>query len=183
MAKTCIECGKRKWFFAMNYAGLNVRDGAPHAFPSRISDITLPGLKDEDFLCAQCANKRRVVCDVHGTIEEDFCSGRPPTCWACSEEKEGRIHVHFPYGIQGHRDPFSLKFVERRASMLLDDGFTVCCEVELEETGDWASFMQTFIDGSKRTFSISRCPECHASMAFYGFDSSSCCQACNYIER
>lgn len=90
MVSHCMECGKKKGFMSVNYAGFNIKDNKYiHAFPERIKDLILPGNKNQDFLCADCASKRQVECSVHGIVSNGkFALGIPPTCKQCTEEKQ-----------------------------------------------------------------------------------------------
>lgn len=83
----CIECGKGKGLFGHNYAGLDVKNFPLHPYPDRIQQIIMPGNNENAFLCADCANKRKVVCNTHGVINDEFSWGIVPTCSKCKEEK------------------------------------------------------------------------------------------------
>lgn len=76
MARKCMECGRTKGLFVRNYAGFNAKASGSHSFPSRI-ETSLAGNPDADFLCNNCANKRQVVCSVHGPIAGKIAYGRP----------------------------------------------------------------------------------------------------------
>jgi len=89
VAKNCMECGKKKSWTAHNYAGMNLRNATlEHAYPDRIKEIILPGNSVKDFLCADCANKRKVTCSVHGVVGEKLWAGGIPTCSQCKLEKD-----------------------------------------------------------------------------------------------
>ncbi|MCX5886397.1 MAG: hypothetical protein NT096_10895 [Proteobacteria bacterium] len=90
MAKKCIECGKRKGLFAVNYAGFDVRIKGAHPYPERVTHLVLPGDKKSDFLCVNCANKRQVVCTSHGNIPGRINKGVAPKCEKCSKEKQSK---------------------------------------------------------------------------------------------
>jgi len=82
----CIDCGIKRKLFSFNYAGFDIRGGDFHLFPERIQAGAFPGSKEEDFLCADCANKREVTCSAHGRIDDYFALGVPPRCVKCKEE-------------------------------------------------------------------------------------------------
>lgn len=86
MANRCVECGKKRGIFTFNYAGFNM-DENKFAFKERIEPLILPGNPIEDFLCAKCANKRKVICKVHGICEGTFFLGNHPICIKCAEEQ------------------------------------------------------------------------------------------------
>lgn len=90
MAKKCLECGKKKGFFAYNYAGFNVKGSAAHPFQYRIESLVLPGDKRKEFLCVECANKRKVTCKTHGAIHGRIEFGTVPTCQRCSQEQKAK---------------------------------------------------------------------------------------------
>ncbi len=87
MAKICMECGQKAGWLSVNYAGLNLKQGGAHIFPDRISEVILPGDKQKDFLCADCANKRRMTCSVHGEIKGNLFGGNVPKCPGCAQEQ------------------------------------------------------------------------------------------------
>lgn len=98
MAEKCMECRKKKGWIAYNYAGMNLRKAGEHTYPSRISEIILPGDPAKDFLCADCANKRKVVCSVHGTLIHGLDGGSVLTCSMCDGWKRGpfgELHAGF----------------------------------------------------------------------------------------
>jgi len=83
----CLECGKKKGFWSINYAGHDVRAYSKHPFPERIKELVLPGDKTKDFLCEHCANKREAECTTHGQLKnEKFIGGLPPICTKCKDE-------------------------------------------------------------------------------------------------
>ena len=88
--KICMECQKKEGRTDFNYAGFDIKKNRSHFFPGRIKDLILPGNKSREFLCANCANKIRVECRVHGIIHDDnFALGKPPKCKKCDE-------IYFP---------------------------------------------------------------------------------------
>ena len=87
MAKKCLECGRKRSFFEYNYAGFDVKAAGSHRFPDRIESLVLPGDRKKDFLCAQCANKHKLVCKIHGEVGGRIESRRAPRCWKCSDEE------------------------------------------------------------------------------------------------
>ncbi|MDD2272429.1 MAG: TerB family tellurite resistance protein [Desulfuromonadaceae bacterium] len=92
MAKNiCIECGTKRKLFSFNYAGFDIRGGDFHSFPERIQASAFPGNKDDDFLCADCANKQEVTCSVHGRLDDYFALGVPPRCFKCKAEVSSNI--------------------------------------------------------------------------------------------
>lgn len=96
MKKECIECGKAKTFLSLNYAGFDVLKEGKNIYPfvDRIQNIVLPGNRQNDFLCVDCANKRKVKCLKHGEIEGDiFSFGMPPKCKKCDKEKSGMSSI------------------------------------------------------------------------------------------
>jgi hypothetical protein len=93
MKKLCIECGRKQGIFLRyNYAGMDVqkaiRKSNTFHFPERYNPLTLPGDAATDFLCGNCANKRSVICKVHGVIKDNFSMGYPPLCKACEDEAD-----------------------------------------------------------------------------------------------
>ena len=86
--KFCIQCGQKKGLMKYNYAGFVVQENDIHPYPERIMEIVLPGNKDEDFLCADCANRIKVYCSVHGLIDDCFTMGIPPRCSECVSDKK-----------------------------------------------------------------------------------------------
>jgi len=93
MDNLCIECGKKKGFMSVNYAGFNIKSNKyVYPFPERIKDLILPGDKSKDFLCADCASKRTIECSVHGMITDGkFAVGVAPACKQCKEEKLNEV--------------------------------------------------------------------------------------------
>ncbi len=88
MAKQCMYCEKKKRWTEYNYAGFNVKSKQEHPYPERIKDLTLPGNKKSDFICADCVNEKFTVeCLKHGPINNIFVLGLPPICNQCKEEK------------------------------------------------------------------------------------------------
>ena len=90
MSKICLECGKKKGIFAYNYAGFDVRRVGSHPIVDRIEPLVLPGTKSKDFLCVDCANKRKVVCGKHGEIQGRIEHGAVPVCQKCTKDAEAR---------------------------------------------------------------------------------------------
>lgn len=88
MARTCLECGRKEGWFAYNYAGVNLRKAVDHPYPDRIEEIILAGDSGKDFLCADCANKRKVTCSVHGAVGRKLSTGLIPLCTVCMREWE-----------------------------------------------------------------------------------------------
>ena len=83
---------KKKLPISPNYAGMVIRKAAYHTFPDRITDLKLPGCK-EDYLCEECANRYNVRCNVHGTIPDRFKKGVAPSCIKCVKESEVLIKL------------------------------------------------------------------------------------------
>jgi len=88
MVKKCTECGKKKGFFTRNYAGFDVGLTASHPIANRIEPLVLPGVKQKDFLCVDCANERKVVCSKHGEVQGRIEYGATPTCQKCAKEEQ-----------------------------------------------------------------------------------------------
>ena len=86
-SNTCIFCSKKKKILSFNYAGFDIRNKNFQPFPSRIVQEKLPGDKNHDFLCADCANDIPITCCVHGLINGKFLLGTPPLCSSCQQEK------------------------------------------------------------------------------------------------
>lgn len=84
----CIECQKPKSVTAFNYAGFDASKSGLHAYQGRIQAPILPGKRDTDFLCVDCANKLKVRCIKHGDIPGEFSMGVPPLCKQCETEYE-----------------------------------------------------------------------------------------------
>ncbi len=106
MGKRCIECGKNKRFFAYNYAGFQIGSVSG----GHIKKIVLPGNKQEDFLCVDCANKRKLVCKKHGEVRGRIRFGHIPTCKECARLESLRDEAtQFPGGIKGRRTFLSAK--------------------------------------------------------------------------
>ncbi|MBQ4830607.1 TerB family tellurite resistance protein [Alteromonas sp. MMG017] len=82
----CIECRKPKSATAFNYAGFDSSMSRLHVYQGRIQAPILPGIKDMDFLCVDCANKLTVRCIQHGDISAEFSMGVPPLCQFCKTE-------------------------------------------------------------------------------------------------
>lgn len=82
--RRCFECGKKRKIFAYNYAEFQVKRHG------QIEPLVLPGVKQRDFLCVDCANKRQVVCKKHGEVEGRIEYGAAPACQECSKESEAR---------------------------------------------------------------------------------------------
>lgn len=83
----CLECGKKKGFLSLNYAGHDVQAYSKHPFPERVKELILPGDATKDFLCEDCANKRNAECASHGPLKaEKFIGGLPPICTKCKDE-------------------------------------------------------------------------------------------------
>ena len=93
MAKKCIECGKKQGWFEISYAGRNAREEGEHTYKERIAELVLPGNPEKDFLCSECASKRKVICSVHGTIlDAGFFRNATPTCSKCALERDTKIY-------------------------------------------------------------------------------------------
>lgn len=80
-SKNCIECGKSQTLFAVTYAGIDTK--AKQHFPEHFNDLVLPGDSGRDFLCVDCANKRKPECVVHGKVAGTFGYGLVPKCESC----------------------------------------------------------------------------------------------------
>lgn len=83
MARNCLECGKKKGIFSHNYAGFDVRQAGSHPFVDWIEPLILPGSKDKEYLCVECANKRTVSCRHHGKLKSRIKHGLAPSCQIC----------------------------------------------------------------------------------------------------
>lgn len=89
MAKKCLKCSKEEGFFDVNYAGFDINAHVPSdAYPERMKGGVLPGSKDKDFLCSDCASTKFIIeCTVHGVIEgSEFSGGISPACPKCRQE-------------------------------------------------------------------------------------------------
>jgi hypothetical protein len=86
--RACIQCGRQRRFFALNYAGIRLDRKKPYnPFPNRISPRESPGNRRVDFLCVDCARRITVSCTEHGAIRDNTWSRRqPPRCTKCVAE-------------------------------------------------------------------------------------------------
>lgn len=86
----CLTCQNKRKLIAFNYAGLDIRKSARHAFPERVIQEQLPGDKSKDFLCVDCANNLPITCSTHGEIDDTFSLGVSPQCFDCQSEKSNQ---------------------------------------------------------------------------------------------
>jgi hypothetical protein len=100
----CVRCKKEKGWTAYNYAGYVLDRGTESfPFPTRINPTILPGEKDKDFLCSECAGMTPILCKVHGNINySDFGFGKQPRCKGCDLQLET---------LQGNKIPPKFKWV------------------------------------------------------------------------
>ena len=124
MAKHCIECGKKKGFFAYNYAGFNVKRYGSHPIEDRVEPLVLPGGKNKDFLCVDCANKRKIVCKKHGQLQGRIENGAAPTCQKCATEEESCPQCGQSFPIAGNRTTMDGTFDKGQQAFIATIGNT-----------------------------------------------------------
>jgi hypothetical protein len=124
-----MECGKASALNLFNYAGLDVQKDGNHAFPHRIKKLILPGNRDNQFFCADCANKRTVQCSVHGQIKNSkFEMSKIPNCIQCEEQLKAILDKKLPSGFKSLLFPVNIvrkaqKNVPNGIVTISDDGY------------------------------------------------------------
>ena len=97
--KYCIRCGAAEGWTDINYAGKDLEiNHEKFPFPSRIQYVKLPGYNSKDFLCADCAGKIPVFCNVHGNFNSNgFEYGSQPRCKECDAQYDNIKNGKLPY--------------------------------------------------------------------------------------
>jgi len=114
-----MECGEASALNIFNYAGLDVQKDGNHAFPYRIKSLVLPGNSNNQFLCADCANKRTVECSFHRKISySDFEMGNIPTCAQCEKQLKAILDKKLPPGFKSLM--FPVKIYRKGQESILD---------------------------------------------------------------
>ena len=86
--KQCVQCEKPKGLVSVNYAGKTVYElGGSMVTGHENYDFTLPGSKNDDYLCSDCASQVDLTCKSHGLFKSAMSAGVMKPCTECVEAK------------------------------------------------------------------------------------------------
>jgi len=87
--KQCLKCEKPKGLVSVNYAGKTVKElGGIMVIGHENYEFTLPGDKNEDYLCSDCASQTDLNCTKHGPFKSAITGGIMKPCGQCLQEKQ-----------------------------------------------------------------------------------------------